>query len=102
MVNCEMLINGYNNKIYTDFIGNPEKETYNKMVPGDLVIMDGHVAIVNYITGERGVREMTDIRLIQAIGGPDKYPKWGKVNSLWTWGDNNFNGIKYHARRLRP
>jgi len=92
--------------------------TYNRMVPGDVIIKPGHVAIVNFVAGERGnidnnstyCRNSKNIYLVQAISqGSDRsnfYPDGrvdGRVTDTWTWQKMGTKAQKgYHARRLLP
>ncbi|MBD3315356.1 MAG: hypothetical protein GF344_06185 [Chitinivibrionales bacterium] len=84
---CSQIENGYNGTQYTEFIGrhpdhdhyNQADDTYDRTAPGYVLIKDGHVAIVQYVLGERGNNNERDpvgriddnIWLIQSIGGED-------------------------------
>lgn len=125
--NCNQIENGYSGSQYSSLIGlHPEhssyvssQDTYSRLAPGDLIIKAGHVAIVNFISGDRGekdansdnVRDDTKIHLIQAISqksdDPDAYPndnrRDGLVTDTWNWRDFGKEARKaYHARRLLP
>ncbi|MBD3315358.1 MAG: hypothetical protein GF344_06195 [Chitinivibrionales bacterium] len=99
--------------------------TARRMVPGDLMVKDNHVAIVNYITGDRGendigsgdYREASDIKLIHAVSSPqyvifgaDDPDTWthfqgvenGLVTDTWDWDDFNNTKDDYTVRRLLP
>jgi hypothetical protein len=89
-----------------------DANTYRKIAPGDLVIKNSHVGIVNYVTGERGAppntiegRDATKIMLIQAHGGFDDSDQnipglpAGRVTDAWSWEDMD-NENDYELRRL--
>jgi hypothetical protein len=97
---------------------NPAQHTFHRVAPGDMVIKNGHVALVNYITGERGndqasdpnKRDGSDIFLVQAISQrsdrPNAYADGrldGRVTDTWTWDSFGRNArLTYKARRLLP
>jgi hypothetical protein len=104
---------------YSSHIGEYADTTYQRLVPGDIIIRgypnSGHVTIVNFVTGERGnndeessdCRNDNDIHLIQAIGGSDNPQGYnsrmrieaGRVTDHWRW-QTMASEEEYHARRI--
>ena len=123
-INTHRLVHGYQGSVFSDLIGNyDDTRTFHRIAPGDVIVRidvenrADHVAIVQYITGERGndqessdgKRDELDIFLIQAISSlgddPDMYPnddrRDGQVTDTWSWAEMSVPP-HWHARRLRP
>lgn len=121
---CTHIVNGVGGVTYAELIGDYGKDaktiTFHRVAPGDIIIRAGvpnspdHVAIINYITGERGNKDLTDpnsrdgskIRLIQAIGGSDKTYQnkielGGRTTDTWRWSTMT-SPATYKARRILP